>query len=288
MSIYESEKKLSEYVYINQPYTNEIIAEYNRGEILKLRDIDKLESIVSKYPDTKIKFKYWNYNFCNKLNINESEIDRYIKNTTEVIFDKHDYFLGSIISVVYFYDIMYNCYNLTESDFDIYFNKIIIDLNIIRDNFIVSTFVFPINNNVIFLLKKLFTNDDIYRILKRYNIDDIQIIYNHFEINDIHLATKFLMHVEDSEDKYNIIDFMVKKYDNTIDKEKEVTITNSTFHLGFYFLTLEENYNYYKVYETLVNYNCSFDFKFEGIDNDIINKVKNRLTLINETLVKWK
>ena len=293
MSIYEAELKLAPYVKINKIDKNDVVVSYNRGfKNLKFEDytLDSLKDIIEKDPNAKVKFRYWNYNFCNKNNIREAEIDLYIRDTTRPIYDKYDYFLGSIICVIYFYDIMFNCYVMDENQFDNFFNSIIIDLNIVRDNYVVNNLVFPLNKNVLFLLTKLFDNSTIYKILHKYTLEDIKTIYEHFEVDDIHVASKFLLNKSSTSNTLDTIEFLITKNDKEIDTEEQVVIENNTYHVGFYFLTLTnyETGKYLNLYKTLTEYKCSFNFKLINIDDKIIKRINERLILLNEMLLKWK
>ena len=292
MSIYDAEQKLKPYVTLPDDQDEEIVALYNHHRELKLKDYTPahLKSITETYPDVKIKFKYWNYNFCDASMIQEEEINRYIMNTTTVILDKHDYFLGAVICVTYFYTIMLHCYTLSRSEFDNYFNKITIDLNIVRDNFCVNRIKFKLNQNVMYLLTKLFDNSTIHKIIHKYTLDEIKEIYNYFEVDDIHTSTRFLLRQTNEESQIETIQYLVEKNDKYIDSTDEVVITDSTYHLGFYLLTIKnfKNIEYLNLYKTLLRYKCSFNFKMINLSPTVITEIQERLKTLNEMLVKWK
>lgn len=291
MSIYDAEQKLKPYVTLPDEDGDEIVALYDQNKVLRLKDYTPayLESIVEVYP-VKLKFRYWNYNFCDASMIQEEEINRYIMNTTTVIFNKHDYFLGAVICVVYFYTIMLHCYTLSQSEFDSYFNKITIDLNIIRDNFCVNRIKFRLNQNVIHLITKLFDNSTIHKILHKYTLDEIKEIYNYFEVDDIHTSSRFLLRHANKETQLETIQYLVEKNDKYIDDMDEIIITDSTYHLGFYFLTIQKfkTPQYLDLYKTLVRYKCSFNFKMLNLSQSMTTAIKDRLKTLNEMLVKWK
>ena len=84
--------------------------------------------------------------------------------------------------------------------------------------------------------------------------------------------------------------YVSNKNDKEIDTTDQVVIENNTYHIGFYFLTLTnyETGKYLSLYQKLIEYKCSFNFKLIDIDHKIIKRINERLNSLNEMLLKWK
>lgn len=293
MSIYESENKISHIIDFNEIDDEFEIATYKTDDefkSLKFKNysVSVLEGIVKTYPDAKINYKFWNYNFCNKNNIKHTDITTYIDHIDTTIYEKYDFFLGSIISLTYFYNIVYNVYTLNEKAFSVYYNTIPLSHSFLVDNFVKSRKVYPLNDNLLFLINKIFTDETINKFIYRYDIDSIKKIMKDFKIVNIHTFTFLLFQGDIDEDIFlQILYFAIEKYDNTIDTIKIVDIKDTMDHVGYNFLNLDFEMNelYIDIYKLLQEYNCCFKFNFK--DSKMRQKINNRINLINDIIKEW-
>jgi len=274
MSIYEAEKKLFKLIDIKTHLDDEqIIATFFDKKIKKnlyYKDytLKKLKNIVENYECT-IHFKFWNYDFCNLTNISKLDIDNFTKNSKKPIFNKSYTFLGYVICNVYCYDILFNVYRLDIEKFDDVFNDIIIDLNIIRDFFISSQYVFPINANLLFLFEKIFTNETIHKIIFKYPFQDIRILLDNYQITDFHDYTKYLYF-----SKHNfvqVLDLLVDRTD-IIDTDDKIVIKDYIFKTGFAFIK-KLNFYFYS-WDNLKQHTQEFLQK-QSITKDIWESIRS-------------
>ena len=274
MSIYEAEKTVLKLIDIHTHYgEDDIIASYTQGTeknnlYFKEYTVQKLKTIVENY-DTTIHFKFWNYDFCNLDNVNKLDIHNFTKNSTKPIYNKDYTFLGHVICTVYCYNILINVYTLDIEKFDDVFNGIIIDLNILRDFFITSQYIFPINANLLFLFKKIFTNDTIHKIIFKYRLEDIRVLLVDYQIEDFHRFTKYLYF-----SKHNYVKVLDSFVDNIndIDTESKILIKDYVFNTGFAFI---KNLNFYFHSWDNLNEETQAYLKEQSVDKDIWESIRS-------------
>lgn len=165
----------------------------NKRMIVDLKDLNNIVTSKS-YGDEKFDNIYvdigdFNPNLFSKNNIHPNDVKNICSKIKKNIKDKEMFAAGFIISRIYLYSLILNCYILNSETFIKYFSGFFIDnKNIV--NFL-RKFEFPLrlNKNLEFVLDRVLNSQSLYNIIMfetgypRFTYKDLDVIFKKVEVN---------------------------------------------------------------------------------------------------------
>lgn len=221
---------------------NSIVATGIRGKnphILKLEDYseDILFSLVTrnkqekKYKYLYVDYRFWNYKYCSLDNLQTENLHHLmdIDPRERPYIETHKFYVGLVVVTIMYYSVLYHSLLLDDKIFKNYMSMINIDKNNFSRFLISNNIYFPLTQNYLTLIQRVFTNDSIANYLfpnPFYSPEDIFTILKNFNVIDIRYYVKNIYESGiDLLEKYKYISVIFDSFEESIDENKKVFAT---------------------------------------------------------------
>jgi hypothetical protein len=224
---------------------NSIVATGIKGKkphILKIDDYteDNLIALIIKnnevnhYKHLYVDYRFWNYRYCSPENL-QTENLKYmmeIAPSDEPYIETHMFYVGMVTVTIMYYSIIYHSLIAKNDLFKNYMSLINIDRNDFSRFLTQSYIYFPLTENYLTLIKRVFTDETIGEYLFHengppYSYIQVREILSFFNVRDIRYYVKLIYDMDESlENKYHYLDVIFDSLDGSIDDYKKVFATD--------------------------------------------------------------
>ena len=247
---------------------------------------EKLKKFVEKYENSKVNYIFWNYNYCTLDNLILDDINKVMKKLSITQYKNKQFTAGYIISIINFYNILYELYNNPNFNID--------DIKIDKINFknllIESKDTYIVSDNFLKILEKIFDGNNIHLFLfKKDNsisLDECKIILNKIKIIDLDICCKYLFkYVSDFNLRLSYLNIILDSYDEYDYSEEYVYIDDITSNMGFLLINMslpdgQLTIKYTDVINKYINFKGPLKFTYSNELYPLKEKVDKRLKLI--------
>ena len=255
---------------------------------------NKLERF-SRKKEVKIHPYFWNHNYCNLQMLDDKISFKDLKTPDTIIIDDKLFGLGNIIMMVTFFNILSLTFEIPDGDekYDKLLNRLNIDRNIFAEFLTYNKFKFPLRDNYLKLIKRVFTCNNIIDFVFTkpiiYNYQYISTILNYFDYGSLNDLSKYIFESNlSNKEKLCLCNELIDTYPDEIDKNPVIYLDMSNFkpYLCYYLYTMdveEELINfYYYIWQIFLDNKGAY--KLVILDNEELQyKICQRLEVIKDT-----
>ena len=207
---------------------------------------DKLKNFCQNRNHNNIKVHpyFWNHNYCNISMIYNEEKIYNLDEPDTIILNINYFSSGRLVMFNVFFNILSLTYCLdNKKEYKNYLDKLNIDRTIFANFLINNKFNFPLTENYLILIKRIFTNDNIvdYVFETNYNFKQIALILNSFDYGSINILSSYIFtsKLSDSE-KLCLCQELLRNYNDNIDVSSHVSLNMKNFkpYLIYYLYTM--------------------------------------------------
>lgn len=264
MSIYLYSTKINELlntkvIDIELP---KIVATAHKGEEkIKLTYQDynekKLQQFVEKKSHNNIIVNpyFWNYKYCHLDMLNRKNKFESLALPNTMLVDLELFFLGNFVMLLSYFNILEITFSPTNNgEYEKYLDRINIDRIVFAEFIIKNNFKFPLTDNFMKLIKRIFTNENILDLVflnNLFTIDEITDILSHFDYGSLNMTSEYIFnsYLPDSE-KLLLCEKLIDQYPYMIDTDKIIYLDMKKFkpYLCYYLYTMEIPDEYVNIY----------------------------------------
>ena len=292
MSIYLERSKLKSLekyldLKIDDDTNGKIVASACKKKLyLKDYTEEKLKKFVEKNNCCGVNYIFWNYNYCTLDNLILDDINKIIKKLSITEYKDKQFTAGYIISIINYYNILYEVYNNPKFDID----EIKLDKKNFKHLLIDSNDKYIVSDKFSEILYKIFNEDDIHHYLLKeihcVSLDEFKIMLKKIKITNLDNICEFIFkYIEDFELKLNYINVLLDHCDNIDYSEEYVFIDDLTVDMGFMLINMDLpdgqlTQNYMDTINKYINTKGPLKFTYSENFTCFKEKIDKRIKLI--------